>query len=117
MLKILFYNYEAWQKSLKSRQLFYCFIIFCLTLHVNCYEKEEHLHCMAFRKVFSRTHDPKMESKSEEIGPDLLYIPQDSNDIALEQVNACENRVERKNELNETNISDDFMNLPLFSDD
>lgn len=50
------------------------------------YIKQEHLHCMAFRKI------PKPQGLSSgalvgEISPDLMYIPQDFSDGF---VNSCD---------------------------
>jgi len=40
------------------------------------YVKLEHLHCMVFRKVVKQ----EVPSLIGDVGPDMLYIPQDFND-------------------------------------
>lgn len=44
------------------------------------YVKLQHLHCMAFRKVIKKTRPPLMLTQGYTY-PDMLYIPQDFNDI------------------------------------
>jgi hypothetical protein len=39
------------------------------------YVKQEHLHCLAFRKTKDELSQPQF---GDEAGPDLMYIPQDS---------------------------------------
>lgn len=44
------------------------------------YIKQEHLHCMVFRKI-EVTEKDKHESFLKGITPDMIYIPQDLNDV------------------------------------
>lgn len=43
------------------------------------YVKQEHLHCMVFRKV--KTEHTKHERFLKGITPDMIFIPQDLNDV------------------------------------
>lgn len=45
------------------------------------YVKLEHLHCMAFRKIKNAADDDEVNSIVGDIHPDMLYIPQDSNEL------------------------------------
>ncbi len=44
------------------------------------YVKQEHLHCMAFRKVtHEHAHGHAQSLLVSDVTPDMLYIPQDTN--------------------------------------
>ncbi len=43
------------------------------------YVKQEHLHCMAFRKILDDVSD-KPVTLQQDAGPDMMYIPQDFHD-------------------------------------
>ena len=42
-----------------------------------CYEKQEHLHCMAFRKTVAELNENHLIGSG---APEMLYIPQDFTD-------------------------------------
>ncbi|KAK3589494.1 hypothetical protein CHS0354_030617 [Potamilus streckersoni] len=44
------------------------------------YVKQEHLHCMVFRKIVKKE---KKDNLISDITPDMLYIPQDFNDLDM----------------------------------
>ena len=59
---------KSWRKAIESMGFSRC-----------CYEKLEHLHCMAFRKIMN-TGD-EVNSIVGGTHPEMLYIPQDSNEL------------------------------------
>ncbi|CAL1541877.1 unnamed protein product [Lymnaea stagnalis] len=87
------------------------------------YEKKDHIHCMAFRKVISK---PSLMTRSLDPGTDgtniqpaeMLYIPQDFNDACYDDVL---DKTQKNNEDEDEDDSSNFLSaaceLPMYNDD
>lgn len=73
------------------------------------YIKLEHLHCMAFRKIFNAGEQSLFLSG---ITPDMLYIPQDFHDITDDIDSIQKIQFERSDEFFVETINE----LPTYSD-
>ena len=88
-----------------------------------CYEKDEHLHCMAYRKVQRIGGDTCSEGKTDggkeddDVGPHLLYIPQDFKDYMEETGSDSVENDKDKDRTDNDELVDGFEHLPLFDAD
>ncbi|XP_054708224.1 S-adenosylmethionine sensor upstream of mTORC1-like isoform X2 [Uloborus diversus] len=71
------------------------------------YEKLEHLHCMAFRKILT---SPTTEDL--QVLPNYLCIPQDTNKNSSEEENMTINS--ERTDIENTTVSSHFSELPVF---
>ena len=77
------------------------------------YVKQQHLHCMAFRKVSNEPENILIG----ETGPDMMFIPQDFNDCSLDSTENVSmfSSILRTNE-EDSFIRDTFSELPDLAD-
>lgn len=78
------------------------------------YVKQEHLHCMVFRKIVK---EEKEDNLISDITPDMLYIPQDFNDLDIDLVPNCGNESVLMKDDDNFFMSTSITELPMFASD
>ncbi|WAR26934.1 SAMTR-like protein, partial [Mya arenaria] len=81
------------------------------------YVKQEHLHCMVFRKV-TITSEDKQQRFLKGITPDMIYIPQDFNDVEnFESVNTDYGYCEQNEEFYRSHAFNELPTMTSESDE
>lgn len=81
------------------------------------YVKQEHLHCMAFRKVVCTTSKGS-QFKGGDVGADMMYIPQDFRDPETEEsVELCSVGSAPRSEEENLLLRENFLELPDIIDE